>query len=110
MHNKLKETRTVVNANTDTVVQRTMYYASGVPMAQSWGRVTQPYLYNGKEFVEGHGLNSYDYGFRGYYAPTGQLLRACNGDKPNTQGLPAGTYMVVYNSNNNSLTQKLVLQ
>ena len=26
----------VVNANTDTVVQRTMYYASGVPMAQSW--------------------------------------------------------------------------
>lgn len=32
----------VVNANTDTVVQRTMYYASGVPMAQSWGRDTQP--------------------------------------------------------------------
>ena len=32
----------VVNANTDTVVQRTMYYVSGVPMAQSWGRETQP--------------------------------------------------------------------
>lgn len=73
MHNKLKETRTVVNATTDTVVQRTMYYASGVPMAQSWGRETQPYLYNGKEFVEAHGLNSYDYGFRGYYAPTGRF-------------------------------------
>ena len=59
----------VVNANTDTVVQRTMYYASGVPMAQSWGRDTQPYLYNGKEFIEAHGWNTYDYGFRGYYAP-----------------------------------------
>ncbi len=63
----------VVNATADTVVQRTMYYASGVPMAQSWGRDTQPYLYNGKEFVEAHGLNSYDYGFRGYYAPTGRF-------------------------------------
>lgn len=63
----------VVNATADTVVQRTMYYASGVPMAQSWGRDTQPYLYNGKEFVEAHGLNTYDYGFRGYYAPTGRF-------------------------------------
>ena len=59
----------VVNATADTVVQRTMYYASGVPMAQSWGRDTQPYLYNGKEFIEAHGWNTYDYGFRGYYAP-----------------------------------------
>lgn len=63
----------VVNANTDTVVQRTMYYASGVPMAQSWGREAQPYLYNGKEFIEAHGWNTYDYGFRGYYAPTGRF-------------------------------------
>ena len=63
----------VVNANTDTVVQRTMYYASGVPMAQSWGRDTQPYLYNGKEFIESHGWNTYDYGFRGYYAPIGRF-------------------------------------
>ena len=59
----------VVNATADTVVQRTMYYASGVPMAQSWGRDTQPYLYNGKELVEAHGWNTFDYGFRGYYAP-----------------------------------------
>lgn len=44
------------------------------------------------------------------YSMTGQLLRACDGAKPNLQGLPAGTYMVVYNSNNNSITQKLVLQ
>ena len=93
MHNKLKETRTVVNANTDTVVQRTMYYASGVPMAENlgpdvppslyhamgvqytenFGRDEQPYLYNGKEFIESHGWNTYDYGFRGYYAPTGRF-------------------------------------
>lgn len=59
----------VVNANADTVVQRTMYYASGVPMAQSWGRETQPYLYNGKEFIEAHGLNEYDSQARMYYAP-----------------------------------------
>lgn len=63
----------VVNSTADTVVQRTMYYASGVPMAESWGRDTQPYLYNGKEFVEAHGLNTYDYGFRGYYATIGRF-------------------------------------
>lgn len=63
----------VVNSFTDSVVQRTMYYASGVPMAQSWGRETQPYLYNGKEFVEAHGWNTYDYGFRGYYASIGRF-------------------------------------
>ena len=63
----------VVNSTADTVVQRTMYYASGVPMAQSWGRDTQPYLYNGKEFVEAHGWNTYDYGFRGYYATIGRF-------------------------------------
>ena len=59
----------VVNSAADTVVQSTLYYASGVPMAQSRGRETQPYLYNGKEFIEAHGWNTYDYGFRGYYAP-----------------------------------------
>jgi RHS repeat-associated protein len=41
-----------------------MYYASGVPMAESTGRDKQPYLYNGKEFVEAHGLNESDFGNR----------------------------------------------
>lgn len=63
----------VVNSAADTVVQRTMYYASGVPMAESTGRDAQPYLYNGKEFIEAHGLNTYDYGFRGYYASIGRF-------------------------------------
>ena len=58
----------VVNVDADSVIQRTMYYASGVPMAASIGRDQQPYLYNGKEFVEAHGLNEYDSQARRYYA------------------------------------------
>ena len=63
----------VVDSEADTLVQGTIYYASGVPMAQSSGRDKQPYLYNGKEFIEAHGLNIYDYGFRGYYSPIGRF-------------------------------------
>ena len=58
----------VVHSAADSVVQSTMYYASGVPMAESTGRDKQPYLYNGKEFVEAHGLNEYDSQARHYYA------------------------------------------
>jgi len=58
----------VVHSAADSVVQSTMYYASGVPMAESTGRDQQPYLYNGKEFVEAHGLNEYDSQARHYYA------------------------------------------
>lgn len=79
----------VVNSETNTPVQRTTYYASGVPMAENlgpdvppslyyamgvqytenFGRDEQPYLYNGKEFIESHGLNEYDSQARMYYAP-----------------------------------------
>ena len=59
----------VVHSATDTIVQSTKYYASGVPMAESTGRDQQPYLYNGKEFIEAHGLNEYDSQARMYYAP-----------------------------------------
>ena len=79
----------VVHSVADTLVQSTIYYASGVPMAQSlgpnvpllnytalgvqytenFGWDVQPYLYNGKEFVEVHGLNEYDSQARWYYAP-----------------------------------------
>ena len=45
------------------------------------------------------------------YSITGQLLRACDDNKPNLQGLPAGTYMVTYKSeNDNHTTQKIILQ
>ncbi len=79
----------VVNSASDTLVQSTIYYASGVPMAQSlgpnvpllnytalgvqytenFGWDVQPYLYNGKEFVTAHGLNEYYSQARMYYAP-----------------------------------------
>ena len=32
-----------------------------------------PICNNGKEFVEAHGYNTYDYGFRGYYVPAGHF-------------------------------------
>ena len=81
----------VVNSTADTLVQSTIYYASGVPMNetkgipynlytacgvqpnQNFGRDEQPYLYNGKELVTAHELNTYDYGFRGYYATIGRF-------------------------------------
>ena len=70
----------VVRSSDNTPVQRTTYYASGVPMAENlgpdvppslyyamgvqytenFGRDAQPYLYNGKEFIEAYGLNEYD--------------------------------------------------
>jgi RHS repeat-associated protein len=34
----------------------------------------QPYKYNGKEFVEMHGYDTYDYGARGYYAAMGRFM------------------------------------
>lgn len=42
-------------------------------MAESTGRDQQPYLYNGKEFVETHGLNEYDSQARRYYYYTDHL-------------------------------------
>ena len=69
----LGNTSVMVNATTQLPVQSTVYYASGVQMAQSWGKDQQPYLYNGKEFIEAHGYNTYDYGFRGYYATIGRF-------------------------------------
>ena len=39
----------------------------------SSGQSTQPYKYNGKEFIEMHGYDTYDYGFRGYYPAVGRF-------------------------------------
>jgi len=48
-------------------VQRTQYYPSGLPWAEGTGASVQSRKYNGKEFVEMHGYDTYDYGARGYY-------------------------------------------
>lgn len=57
----------VWRANTNATVQRTQYYPSGLPWAMNNNPGLQPYKYNGKEFVEMHGYDTYDYGARGMY-------------------------------------------
>jgi len=56
------------------VVQQTSYYQSGLPWSDGSGVSAQPYKYNGKEFVEMHGLDTYDYGARGYYPALGRFM------------------------------------
>lgn len=63
----------VWDATNNYVAQRTWYYASGTPMSISTAQGAQPYKYNGKEYVEAHGYDTYDYGFRGYYATIGRF-------------------------------------
>lgn len=48
-------------------IQRTQYYPSGLPWYEGEGASYQPYKYNGKEFIEMHGYDMYDYHARGYY-------------------------------------------
>jgi len=50
-------------------IQRTQYYPSGLPWASNTYDYpdAQPYKYNGKEFVEMHGLDVTDLGNRGVY-------------------------------------------
>ena len=63
----LGNTCAVWNATADSVVQRTLYYAGGMPMAGSTGQPYQPYKYNGKEFVTEYGYDEYDSQARWYY-------------------------------------------
>ena len=55
--------------NLGSDVPPSLYYAMGVQYTENFGRDEQPYLYNGKEFVEVHGLNEYDSQARMYYTP-----------------------------------------
>jgi RHS repeat-associated protein len=50
--------------------QRTQYYPGGLPWKSNTGDnpSVQPYKYNGKEFIETHGYDTYDYGARGLHA------------------------------------------
>ncbi len=65
----LGNNREVWNATNNTTVQRTQYYPSGVPWVSNTG--DNPWLqnkkYNGKEFVEMHGLDEYDSEARWFY-------------------------------------------
>ena len=57
----------------DATVQRTQYYAHGLPYAEGTGISTQPNKYNGKEFIEMHGLNATDLGFRSVHNARGRF-------------------------------------
>jgi len=70
----LGNNREVWNATNNTTVQRTQYYASGLPWNEGIGASVQRKKYNGKEFVEMHGYDTYDYGARGYFAATGRFM------------------------------------
>jgi len=52
-----------------TTIQYTQYYPSGLPWAynEEDNPDLQPYKYNGKEFIEMHGLDEYYSVFRNYY-------------------------------------------
>ena len=65
----LGNNREVWCANTNSTVQRTQYYPSGLTWASNEGDNPglQERKYNGKEFVEMHGYDTYDYGWRCYY-------------------------------------------
>ena len=43
------------------------YYPSGLPWDTNTSASEQPYKYNGKEFIEMHGLDEYDSHARWYY-------------------------------------------
>jgi len=71
----LGNNREVWVANTKKTLQRTQYYPSGLPWASNTGDNPgqQERKYNGKEFVEMHGYDTYDYGARGYYPAMGRF-------------------------------------
>ncbi len=70
----LGNNREVWNANSNTTAQRTQYYPSGLPWASSNSDYPdlQQKKYNGKEFVEMHGLDEYDSMARWYYPALGR--------------------------------------
>jgi RHS repeat-associated protein len=55
--------------NDGITVQKTQYYPSGLPWASNSGdnAGVQPYKYNGKEFIEMHGLDEFDSQARMFY-------------------------------------------
>ena len=61
--------------STATTVQRTQYYPSGLPWASNSGDNpwVQDNKYNGKEFVEMHGYDTYDIVWRQYYPAIGRF-------------------------------------
>ena len=64
-----------INRIPASVVQYTQYYPSGLPWESNSGDNPdlQHKKYNGKEFIEMNGYDTYDYGARGYYPAIGRF-------------------------------------
>jgi RHS repeat-associated protein len=63
----IRETYVQPEAGYKECIQRMQYYPSGLPWAEAAGASKRPWKYNGKEFVEMHGLDEYDSKARWYY-------------------------------------------
>lgn len=63
----VRETYVHPEAGYKECIQRMQYYPSGLPWAETMMPSEQPWKYNGKEFVEMHGLDEYDSKARWYY-------------------------------------------
>ena len=65
----VRETYIHPDANYKECIERTQYYPSGLPWAERFSNSegAQPWKYNGKEFVEMHGVDEYDSKARWYY-------------------------------------------
>ena len=59
--------REVWAGNTQKTIQRTWYYPSGLPIEKGYNPDYQQRKYNGKEWIEAHGLDEYDSQARMYY-------------------------------------------
>ena len=63
----VRETYVHPEAGYKECIQRMQYYPSGLPWLEAYSPSEQPYKYNGKEFIEMHGLDEYDSKARWYY-------------------------------------------
>ena len=63
----IRETYVHPEAGYKECIQRMQYYPSGLPWEYVYNSSEQPWKYNGKEFVEMHGLDEYDSKARWYY-------------------------------------------
>ena len=67
MMQNIRETYVPPEAGYKESIQRMQYYPSGLPWGEAMYPSEQPWKYNGKEFVEMHGLDEYDSKARWYY-------------------------------------------
>lgn len=91
----LGNNREVWRAHDKRVVQRTQYYPSGLPWGESEGTNVQPYKYNGKEFIEMHGYDTYDYEAREYYPA---IMRFTTMDPLAEKGYYVSPYVYCHNN------------